>query len=61
MTSWTADSFNLLHVTLAGKVQLLLRNGRSQWLHCPLPSPDGKYLAFSTQTWDGNVWMVENF
>jgi len=28
-------------------VQLLLRNGRNQWLHNPLPSPAGKHQAFS--------------
>ncbi len=61
VTSWTPDSYNLLHVTSAGKVQLLLHNGRSQWLHNPLPSPNGKYLAFSAQTWDSNVWMIDNF
>ncbi len=60
-TAWTPDSYDLLHVTLAGKVKLLLHNGRNRWLHNPLPSPDGKYLAFSSETWDGNVWMIDNF
>ncbi|HEY6291097.1 MAG TPA: hypothetical protein VI455_05975 [Terriglobia bacterium] len=58
VTSWLPESFNLLHVTLAGKVNPLLRNHR-QWMHNPLPSPDGKYLAFGAQTWDSNVWMLE--
>ena len=61
VTAWTPDSYNLLHVTSGGKVQLLLRNRRNQWLHNPLPSPEGKHLAFSAETWDSNVWMVENF
>ena len=61
VTSWLPDSFNLLHVTLAGKVSPLLRNGHRQWMTSPLPSPDGKYLAFQAQTWDGNVWMLEGF
>ena len=61
VTSWLPDSFNLLHVTLAGKVIPLLRNGRRQWIYHPLPSRDGKYLAFQGQTWDSNVWMLEGF
>jgi hypothetical protein len=61
VTSWLPDSFNLLHVTLSGKVKPLLRNGRGQWMQNPLPSPDGRYLAFNAETWDSNVWMLENF
>jgi DNA-binding winged helix-turn-helix (wHTH) protein/Tol biopolymer transport system component len=61
VTSWLPDSFNLLHVTLAGKVQPLVRNGHRQWMVFPRPSPDGKYLAFQAQTWDTNVWLLEKF
>ena len=61
VTSWLPDSWNLLHVTLAGKVSPLLRNGHRQWMTNPLPSPDGKYLAFKAQTFDSNVWMLEGF
>jgi Tol biopolymer transport system component len=61
VTSWLPDSFNLLHVTRAGKVQPLLRNGHRQWMTWPTPSPDGKYLAFQGQTYDGNVWLLEKF
>ena len=61
VTSWLPDSFNLLNVTLAGKVSPLLRNGHRQWMTAPLPSPDGKYLAFQAQTYDSNVWMLEGF
>jgi len=38
-----------------------LQNGHRQWLENPLPSPDGKYLAFQGQTWDSNVWLIDNF
>jgi serine/threonine protein kinase len=31
------------------------------WLINPLPSPDGKHLAFQAETWDSNVWTIENF
>ena len=61
VTSWSPDSFNLLQVTLAGKVKPLLRNGHRLWMWHPLPSPDGKYLAFQAQTSDSNVWLLEGF
>ena len=61
VTSWLPDSFNLLHVTLTGKVNPLLRNGHRQWMVDPIPSPDGKYLAFRAHTFDSNVWMLEGF
>ena len=60
-TAYAPNSYNLLHVTLAGKVQSLLRNDARQWLVSPLPSPDGKYLAFRAQTSDSNVWTIDNF
>jgi len=53
------DSFNLLHVTPGGKVNPLVRNGHRQWLTSPVPSPDGRHLAFQAQSWDSNVWILE--
>jgi Tol biopolymer transport system component len=61
LTCWFPDSFDLINATTKGVVSRLVHNGRSQWLHNPLPSPDGKYLAFEAQTWDTNLWMMENF
>jgi Tol biopolymer transport system component len=61
VTSWLPESFNLLYVTLDGKVKPLLRNGHRQFMYQPLPSPDGKYLGFQAQTWDSNVWLLEGF
>jgi eukaryotic-like serine/threonine-protein kinase len=55
------SSFNLIHATLLGKVQPLLKNAQRQWMYQPLPSPDGRYLAFQAQTNDNNVWLLENF
>ena len=55
------SSFNLVHVTLFGKVQALLTNAQRQWIYQPLPSPDGRHLAFQAQTNDSNVWLLENF
>jgi len=58
-----ADSSNLMHVALDGKEQPLLANEsvQNQSIVMPLPSPDGKYLAFAASAWDGNVWMIDNF
>ncbi len=61
VTSWDHDSINLLHVTLAGKVEPLIQNGYRQSVGNLLPSPDGKYLAYQTETTDSNVWMLEGF
>ena len=58
---WNKDSQDLVHVTLAGKVEPLLRNGYRQGMGKLLPSPDGKYLAYQAETTDSNVWMLEGF
>jgi eukaryotic-like serine/threonine-protein kinase len=61
LTTYLPESFNLVHVTMSGKSQLLLNYARRQWMTRPLPSPDGKYLAFQTQTPDSNIWLLEKF
>ena len=61
VTSSLPDSKNLLHITLNGKAQSLLHYDRRQMMINPLPSPNGKYLAFQATTWDSNVWMLEGF
>jgi Tol biopolymer transport system component len=61
VTSWQNNSNDLLHVTLAGKIDPLIRNGYRQAIRKLLPSPDGKYLAYQGDTTDSNVWMLENF
>jgi hypothetical protein len=63
VTSWDHDSIDLLHVTLAGKVESLIRNTYRQGQEEGnlLPSPDGKYLAYQAQTTDSNVWILEGF
>jgi Tol biopolymer transport system component len=54
-------SHDLIYVSLTGTVSRLLENGHRQWMINPLPSPDGKHLAFEAQTWDSNVWMIDDF
>jgi Tol biopolymer transport system component len=74
--SWTPDGKHLFfsassydnpmrgaifRATLEGKTQLLWRSAVQEVVDSPVPSPDGKYLAFNTMAWDGNVWLLENF
>ncbi len=61
LTTWLPESFDLIHVTPSGKVQILANNAHRQWMTKPLPSPDGKYLAYQAQTWDSNVWLLRNY
>jgi hypothetical protein len=63
VTSEKPGSFSLLHVTLAGKEQALLRYEAviKQVIYNPTPSSDGKYLAFEVGSYDSNVWMIGNF
>jgi len=61
LTTSSTESFNLIHVTLMGKGQVLLNSARRQPMYLPLPSPNGKYLAFQAITVDSNVWLLEHF
>jgi Tol biopolymer transport system component len=48
----------ILNVDLQGIAHLLRDNVRDSDLPA---SPDGRHLAFMTQTVDANIWMMENF
>lgn len=61
LTTVLPQSFNLIHVDPSGKVQPLSNNSHRQWFFQPLPSPNGRYLAFQAQTNDSNVWLLTNF
>jgi hypothetical protein len=63
VVSIARGSPGVLHITLAGQVQHLLHyeSYQNRLLGGPLASPDSKHLAFQTQTWDSNVWMIDNF
>ena len=61
VTNWTPTGFVLGQVDLAGHAHVLLNKGTEQWMNGPIASPDGRYLAFTAQTWDSNVWLLENF
>jgi len=60
-TTWLPDAYTLIHVDPSGAASILLRNARDQWLFTPVPSPDGLHLAFGEQSWESNVWMLEDF
>lgn len=69
--AWSADgkslfvgSFSptgtyLLHVSMNGQAQIIRKSGL--WIDRPLPSPDGRYLAFGEVTSNQNAWMIDNF
>lgn len=69
--AWTADGqapfaasyapagFRLLHVSLGGRTRVLYR--ARFFIENPVPSPDGRYLAFGDITPEGNVWLIDNF
>ena len=53
--------YKIIRIQLNGKSTAILDRGRNQWIGVPIPSPDGRHLAFTQQTFDDNVWMLENF
>jgi serine/threonine protein kinase/Tol biopolymer transport system component len=59
VTAHTPNAFVLAQVGLTGSVHILLAKA-DQWMNQPVASPDGHYLAFRAQTWDSNVWLLEN-
>jgi eukaryotic-like serine/threonine-protein kinase len=61
ITDSQSANYRLTRVDLNGKTHLLLDRGRNQWLGFLRPSPDGRSLAFTQQTFQMNVWLLENF
>jgi len=60
VASASPNGSDLLRVSPEGKTQVLWHD--ESWVSSLAPSPDGKHLAFQTQTQnDSNVWMLENF
>ena len=60
-TAQSTSGYFIARIDPDGKTHVLLDRGRNQWLGRPTPSPDGRHLAFSQQTFEANVWLVENF
>jgi serine/threonine protein kinase/Tol biopolymer transport system component len=66
--SWVADGsalfaagYSIVRVELDGKIRVLLDSGRDHWIEFVRASPDGRYLAFSQQTFESNTWLLQNF
>ena len=57
-----SPTLRLLHTDLAGQGRVL-REWNSKWAtdRNPLPSGDGRYLAFEQQGVESNAWILENF
>jgi eukaryotic-like serine/threonine-protein kinase len=67
--TWAADGnallvstgYRIVRIELDGKTRVLLDRGRDQRLYSTWASPDGRYLAFSQQTFEANMWLLQNF
>ena len=56
-TGWASKGGPLLRVSLDGRAQLLYT--APYYLENPIPSPDGRLLAFGQVFVAGNVWILE--
>jgi Tol biopolymer transport system component len=57
VTGWASRNPPLLRVSLNGEAQLLYSG--NYYIEDPVPSPDGRYLAFGDVSMDGNAWLIE--
>jgi Tol biopolymer transport system component len=57
VTTFRIKGSSLLRVFLGGQTQLLQQF--STWIEAPLPSPDGKILAFGEVSVNSNVWTLD--
>ena len=64
VTAWPRNNSTiaLLSVDLRGNPHVLAQvTPGLAWLCCPVPSPDGHYLAFSKRTQDSDLVLLTNF
>jgi WD40 repeat protein len=61
LAAQSVDGYFLASLTLDGKTHVLLDRGRNQWLSYQKPSPDGRHLFFTQQSFEHNLWLLENF
>lgn len=59
ITAQFPDHWAMLYASLDGKTHVLRQF--NQFVTWALPSPDGRHLAFSRESFSSNVWMLENF
>jgi Tol biopolymer transport system component len=55
-----STEFLIARVDLDGKTHILM-DRKNGWVGGTSLSPDGRHLAYSQQTYDINVWLLENF
>jgi serine/threonine protein kinase/Tol biopolymer transport system component len=61
-TAWSPTTTALLLIDLRGNLQVLTDAPQGEgWLNNPVPSPDGRYLAYMKRTYESNVMMLEHF
>jgi eukaryotic-like serine/threonine-protein kinase len=57
-----SSSWTIFLTDLAGNTKVLNEMpGGQGWVCCPLPSPDGRFLAYTERIFETNVAMLENF
>jgi Tol biopolymer transport system component/predicted Ser/Thr protein kinase len=61
LAAQSEDGYFLATLALDGKTHVLLDRGRNQWLSLLKPSPDGRHLFFTQQSFENNLWLLENF
>jgi len=49
----------LISLDVAGRSHVLKQS--DGFLGVPVPSPDGRHLAFNKEDDESNVWLIENF
>jgi hypothetical protein len=59
VTGWASKASPLLYIDLDGKTHVLYDKGR-YYVESPVPSPDGRYIAFGEVTLQSDAWMIEN-
>jgi serine/threonine protein kinase len=60
VTRFPRGKGRLLKVGMDGRVSVMLEN-RHGWIGCPLPSPDGKRIAYIYAFNESNVTLLEHF
>jgi Tol biopolymer transport system component len=59
VTNWASRGGSILRVALNGKTKLLYK-ALGMSLERPVPSPDGRFLAYGEVTTISNAWMIES-
>ena len=54
------EGWQIVRTNLSGKAEAITK-AAGGWAHAPLPSPDGKHLAYTERLWESNVVMLKNF